>query len=217
MLTSQDQPKPASRPAYKCPGVVLIFLAIALLGLAADLLSKEYVFRDMLNDPAAARRLADLQPRIEASLAAGAHQREVLYLLGHRDVAPGTRFTLSTNPGVVFGIAMPRWLVAVATLLAMGLVLTVLAISDRSAHAVHLAMALIMAGALGNLYDRLFSYVQIPLAGVPPIQYQVRDFIDMSQLHYPWIFNVADVFLVAGVALLLGHRLLQKKQPTSPD
>lgn len=211
-MSSQDQPWRAANPAYKSPGAIAVFLAVTLLGLVADLGSKEYAFRTMLDDPAAVRSLEELQLRIESSLAAGANPRDMLYLIGHRDVLPCVRFTLSTNPGVVFGIAMPRWLVATATAAAMALVLGVLAFSDRRARAVHLAMAFIMAGALGNLYDRLFSCVQIPLQGVAPIRYQVRDFIDLSQLHYPWIFNVADMFLVVGVALLLGHRLFQTRQ-----
>ena len=70
----------------------------------------------------------------------------------------------------------------------------------------HAALAFILAGALGNLYDRLFGAVSIP--GFEPIRYQVRDFIDCSELYYRWVFNVADMLLVIGVAMLIGQRLV---------
>ena len=38
-----------------------------------------------------------------------------------------------------------------------------------------------------------------------PILRNVRDFIDCSDLGYPWVFNVADVLLVIGVAILGLH------------
>jgi signal peptidase II len=50
-------------------------------------------------------------------------------------------------------------------------------------------VALIMAGALGNLCDRLrLGYVV--------------DYIDASALGFPWVFNLADVFVNIGVAVL---------------
>ena len=50
-------------------------------------------------------------------------------------------------------------------------------------------------------------------AGIEPIRYHVRDFIDCSEVplplgfRYVWIFNVADVLLVVGVGILLVHWL----------
>ncbi|MDY6911123.1 MAG: signal peptidase II [Chloroflexota bacterium] len=101
---------------------------------------------------------------------------------------------------MVFGLPMPRRIVGITTLLAVVLVFYFFATSDRSARTVHVALALILAGAVGNLYDRLFGSVTLP--GVAPIRYQVRDFIDCSGLYYPWVFNVADALLVVGVAML---------------
>lgn len=52
------------------------------------------------------------------------------------------------------------------------------------------AVAFIIGGALGNLYDRLaYGYVV--------------DFLDFSGLHFPWVFNVADAAINVGIALLL--------------
>ena len=52
---------------------------------------------------------------------------------------------------------------------------------------------------------------------------QVRDFLDLSDIGYPWVFNVADVLLVAGVGILMiawavqaWHELRQRPSQTSP-
>ena len=69
----------------------------------------------------------------------------------------------------------------------------------------------ILAGAMGNFYDRMIAAVRIP--NLPePITLQVRDFLDFSEVHvlglnYPYIFNIADVWLVIGVGILLLHWL----------
>jgi signal peptidase II len=96
---------------------------------------------------------------------------------------------------------MYRGLVAAATIATILLVMYFFLTSPAKAWAVHLALAMILGGALGNLYDRLWGSVTVP--GYEPIRYQVRDFIDCSSLHYPWVFNVADAWLVLGVAILL--------------
>ena len=70
----------------------------------------------------------------------------------------------------------------------------------------HIAIGLILAGGLGNLYDRM-------------VYGAVRDFLHMLpgwQLPngwmwpgnstgdvFPWVFNVADVLLLAGMALFV--------------
>jgi len=79
------------------------------------------------------------------------------------------------------------------------------AVSQADAWLMHIALALVLGGALGNLYDRLFSVVVLP--GYEPIRYQVRDFIDCSELYYRWVFNVADTWLVIGAGLLAAHWL----------
>lgn len=57
--------------------------------------------------------------------------------------------------------------------------------------------ALIIGGALGNLYDRMrFGCV--------------TDFLDFSGLMFPWIFNVADAAINVGLACLILDALLHK-------
>lgn len=185
------------------------FVLLAAGGLAADLLSKHHVFASFLDTPDLTARVEEIRTAFQAEIGRPPEAREVLHHF-QRDVCPGVRFTLSVNPGVVFGLPMPRWAVAAATVLTMGLVTLFFATADARARSVHVAMAFVLAGAVGNLYDRLASVVALP--NMEPIRNHVRDFIDCSQLHYPWVFNVADVLLVAGVAVLMLHWLLTARQ-----
>jgi len=58
------------------------------------------------------------------------------------------------------------------------------------------AVAFIVGGALGNLYDRIaYGYVV--------------DFLDFSGLYFPWVFNVADAAINVGVGLLLLEAVLE--------
>ena len=59
---------------------------------------------------------------------------------------------------------------------------------------------IILAGALGNVFDR-FIYSAVP------------DFIDIHYQNFHWfIFNVADIFITLGVLLLIFSELLIKKR-----
>jgi lipoprotein signal peptidase len=61
------------------------------------------------------------------------------------------------------------------------------------------ALGLILAGTLGNLYDRL-------------VFEGVRDFLDFRLIRWP-VFNLADCCLVAGAFLLLGQAFWGHPQP----
>ncbi len=197
---------PAALPACRSAAAVAVFLVAAGIALAADLYSKHWAFETLLADPACRRQMVRyLGERPDAD------SRRLLHFF-RRDLVPGVRLSLSTNPGVVFGLGVPRWIVNLATGGAILLVAGMFAWSDRRARATHLGLALILAGAAGNLYDRLFSVVQLPLPGLEPIRRHVRDFIDCSQLHYPYVFNVADAWLVIGVALLMLQWVLQARR-----
>ena len=193
---------PASQMAIRHWPAVVAFVLIAALGLAGDLWSKHAVFAWLLDDPAIAaeveeRGLADQVTSAEA----------IKHLRVQRDVWGKVRFHLSTNPGVVFGWSMPPPVVSVVSILTIGLVFLFFAVGDRRAWSMHIGLSCIMAGALGNLYDRLWGTVHIP-GFEAPITNQLRDFIDFSHVQlagysYQYIFNIADVLLVVGVLLLI--------------
>ena len=61
-------------------------------------------------------------------------------------------------------------------------------------------IALIIGGSLGNLFDRLYYYA-------------VPDFIDLHLGSYHWFtFNVADIFITAGIIGLILVELLEKEK-----
>ena len=66
-------------------------------------------------------------------------------------------------------------------------------------------IAMIIGGSLGNLFDRIYYYA-------------VPDFIDLHFGNYHWfIFNVADIFITAGIIGLILIELLKKKEKISKD
>ncbi len=102
------------------------------------------------------------------------------------------KLTLVYNPGGAFGLfpGSPVLLVG-AAFLALLLLLILFPRFTRN----HWAIALVCAGALGNLYDRI-------------VYGSVIDFIDLS--FWP-VFNLADVAITAG-GLVLAYELLTNKE-----
>ena len=60
-------------------------------------------------------------------------------------------------------------------------------------------LAMILGGALGNFYDRIY-YSAVP------------DFIDLNYNGYHWfVFNVADIFISIGIFMLIFFKIFKKK------
>ena len=83
-----------------------------------------------------------------------------------------------------------------------------------------IALALVTAGILGNLYDRLGLPGFVWPRGHPlhppgtPV-HAVRDFILVMIGHWPWpTFNLADSSLVCGAALLAWHAFFSRGEGT---
>ena len=197
-----------SARAYRHVPSIVLFVVAALLGLAGDLATKHWAFRSLLADRQAISANVQAIQRTYEHVGAPppSAQRVLQDLHVSRPLLPGVKLTLSTNPGVVFGLPMHRGLVLAATGVVLGVVTWFFVTSGARQYWLHAALGMILAGALGNQYDRLFSIVRLP--GVDPIRHEVRDFIDCSQLYYPWVYNIADVLLVIGVAVILIHGLL---------
>lgn len=115
------------------------------------------------------------------------------------------RLTLVENPGVSFGLfqsdaAWTRWALAAFSLI----VAIALAFWARRADKPYtgLALGLIIGGAVGNLIDRVRIGV-------------VVDFVDVTALYFPWVFNVADSAITVGILLLLAEGLFQPRSGAS--
>ena len=104
------------------------------------------------------------------------------------------RLTLVYNPGAAFGIHVgeySRIVFSILTLAALGILWRLFRGTRRGDRQRVLALALVSAGAVGNLIDRLRS----PRG--------VVDFIDIGSADWRWpTFNVADIAVTTGALLL---------------
>jgi len=143
-----------------------VFAAIALGTLALDLLTKFWVFRWLDSRGAAA-------------------------------IVPGLNFHLVYNRGALFGMGQGmRPFFVLFTLLAVAGITWAAATIGRRSLLANVGLALLLGGALGNLYDRIVH------AGV-------RDFIDMYAGRWHWYtYNVADIAICAGAAAIILYGFL---------
>jgi len=176
-------------------------LVVLVVGLTVDLWTKEWAFDT----------LADVNMQADPVIIPW-HEPQVV-------IPRVLNFRLVKNEGAVFGIGQDKRYFFIAFTVAavvVGLLLFArwTAASHRLAHG---AIGLILAGGLGNLYDRwtyalvrdflhLFPDVHLPFGwkwpgGSPEI--------------FPWVFNIADVMLLTGMLLLMIHiNRLEKRKKT---
>ncbi len=186
-------PQPPKATAGHRPAAVLLFILVAVAVAAADLGLKYYAFHHVAGVPVA----LDLA----AAPYFGVPHHEPTVLI------PGVlNLQLTANEGAIFGIGKgSRWVFIAVGIVAIGFVGRIFWRSDAKLVTFHIALALILAGAVGNLYDRAFYGV-------------VRDMLHMfpeSELPfglswpgggrglYPWVFNLADVALLLGVLTVI--------------
>ncbi len=226
-----QQPRDADLSALGSWRCHLVLWLVAAVGLTADLWSKAWAF-------------STLDPREHMTVWSGFLE-----------------FRRSLNAGAIFGVGAGWvWVFVVASLAALAFVIFLFHGSTRRQHALHVALGLILAGALGNLHDRIFvradvvsavapsgdlyhdiglivetlpdgsvhlgsypekaqpRYFSAQFMSAPPRrQGVVRDFIKFVPVlprwvpvigghdAWPWVFNIADAMLVAGVGILLLH------------
>jgi signal peptidase II len=108
------------------------------------------------------------------------------------------RFT--TNPGGAFGLfGGLTWLFVGTSIVVV--VVVVLASRNLPGRASAVGLGLVLAGALGNLTDRLVRG--------PGFSGEVVDFVD---LHVWPVFNVADSAIVVGAAVLVIHSFRRERR-----
>lgn len=112
----------------------------------------------------------------------------------HSVIGDFFRFTLVYNQGAAFGMHIgewSRWIFAVLTIGALVMLAHLLRETRNDDTPRTLALALVTAGAIGNLIDRVRS----PRG--------VIDFIDIGSASWRfWTFNVADIGVSCGAVLL---------------
>ena len=117
-------------------------------------------------------------------------------------IYPFLNFYLVWNTGLGFGLASMETnihyhiITAFIALVIIGLIFFL--IKSRGVN-IYL-FGLIIGGALGNLFDRIYYYA-------------VPDFIDLHLGNYHWfIFNVADIFITIGIIGLMLVEILKKEK-----
>ena len=153
---------------------------------AIDLWSKAWVFA-RLGPPGHTNGSAHLV------YDAHAHGRELL-------LGDWLAFLTSLNPGMAWGFdKLPSHVLVYGRAAAVLLLIWLLAKNPVRRPWMSAALALVLAGALGNLHDNLFTSAEGRPFGM------VRDFIDVYfgvfDWHFP-TFNVADSCISVGAVLL---------------
>ncbi len=139
-------------------------------------------------------------------------------------------FQTSLNQGALFGVGQNMtWLFIVFSFLVPIWIFWVIRKELCRSWWMTAAYAAILAGVMGNLYDRLaLHHLRYPLELAPEYSHlagakihAVRDWILVMIGNYPWPnFNIADVLLVTGVSSILIYcfflqRLESKKEKSS--
>ena len=99
--------------------------------------------------------------------------------------------TFVENRGVAFGMfSGQRWFILLLTgIIALGLIWFYMNMPKKKEYfPLRVSLVLVLAGAIGNIIDRLFRGY-------------VVDFFEFTFFEWP-VFNVADIYVVVGVILL---------------
>lgn len=116
------------------------------------------------------------------------------------DIIPGVfRFRYVENAGAAMGsFASNRWVFMVfSTVAILAIAFYLVKYRQSVSRLFGISMAAIMGGGIGNMYERLFNQ---NAQG----QYVVTDFFDFYLFSFwKWVFNVADVAVCVGAALVV--------------
>ncbi|MEX2215431.1 MAG: signal peptidase II [Phycisphaeraceae bacterium] len=212
-----------AKRAGRSPRAILSYLIIMSLALVCDLWGKSYAFDHVANAPLSLSRDPDVGGTVVQYPDSNGN------IITTRDVPPHEGITvvpkvlalkLVINPGAVFGIGKgAQWFFIVVSLCATVFIGIVFYRSKPDAKLLHVCLALILAGALGNLYDRvLYNGVRDMLQLFPGVHLPFGlEWPGGANEIYPWIFNIADVALVIGVVLLMIVTWKSEKKPQPAD
>lgn len=186
MPTETDSNNPLPKRAGKDKKAIIIAIAVMLIALGGDLIVKSLAFNNVAGyavDPSSIPNhdAVSLIPNVLS-------------------------LKLVANRGAVFGIGQgQRWMFIILGLIAIAVIVTTFIKSAANRRWMHIALALILAGALGNLYDRvMFSMVRDMLWLFPGVKLPFGwHWPGNSDELYPWVFNIADMALLFGLGIIL--------------
>ena len=100
---------------------------------------------------------------------------------------------LTWNEGIAFGMfsSADKTFYNLLTIFILIIILIIIFMSNKSEGLKKYSLLMIIGGALGNFFDRIFNKA-------------VPDFIDFHVQEFHWfIFNVADIFITLGVLFMI--------------
>jgi len=203
--SSNATPPPPVHPkrAWRSPAAITLFLGLTLVVLAADLGLKYWAFENVAGVPVRVEKknrgptIQIQQPGIGWVTIDPLRPDEPASAMPDHPpvkVVPGLlSLRLTINTGAVFGLGKgAQWVFAIISIAALAVIAWLFVRSPAWVPVWHIALALVTAGAAGNLYDR--------------VQYKaVRDMLHLfpETRFWPWIFNIADAALMVGVGMIV--------------
>jgi signal peptidase II len=136
-----------------------------------------------------------------------------------RDVIPGLiRLEWTRNRGAALGFFQgDRLMFLVVSVVAIGFLVHLFNSSRRGQWGYQIVLGMLLAGVLGNLYDRVtLGYVRDMIHILPGwrwpegIAAHLPGWWSTPEV-FPWIFNIADSLLCVGVGLMILHSLIQPR------
>lgn len=199
MRSPAHPPDAGPRRAWRSLPAWLVLIGVLASGLWLDLGMKHWAFSNVADEPVGNEILQDPNRRIPP-----------------HDPVPVVPKLLSLhlveNDGAVFGIGSNQRMFFIA--FTMAALIAALVVFGRwtssRAWLAHLAIGLILAGGLGNLYDRIQltvvrDYLHILPGWTLPFGWHYPRLLGGGEEVFPWVFNAADVMLLLGMGLLLVH------------
>jgi signal peptidase II len=193
--------------AWRSPRSWAILLLVTIVGISADLFTKDWAFHSIADSPI----LLEREQLLSNPNWTPIPMHDGVVAIPGRILS----FRLVLNDGAVFGIgSQQRVFFIIFTFIALAIAGWIFGRqSTKKDTMAHIAIGLILAGGLGNLYDRIFIG-------------RVRDFMHLfPDRHlpfelswpgsntevFPWIFNTGDALLLTGMGLLM---IFFWRQPT---
>ena len=109
-------------------------------------------------------------------------------------------FDLVWNTGIGFGLfsSLSGLIYNILTIIIGFVIIFLIYLITKSKFLEKVFISLILGGALGNFYDRIFYYA-------------VPDFIDIHYNNFHWFtFNIADIFITLGIIILIFKDIFRK-------